>query len=435
MKKLLFLAVAVCVQIETVAQIAAGPMLGYVDMREALVWVQTIDRAEVVLKYTDEESKSVHYSQPVNTEYPTAFTAKLIADQVEPGRSYSYDLVVNGRELKLNGYRFKTQELWQHRTDPPAFTLATGSCAYINEPQYDRPGKGYGGEYGIFEKIADAKPDVMLWLGDNIYLREPDWSTRTGILHRYSHARATTELQRLLSACPHYAIWDDHDYGPNDADRSFIHKELTLEAFELFWGNPSFGLPGMGGITTAFQFNGIDFFLLDNRWFRSNYKVVGTEKELLGKQQIDWLIEALRYSRAPFKIVAVGGQFLSDLAVYENHANYAEEREYLLERLNETGTPGVIFLSGDRHHTELSMLTLENGEVVYDFTVSPLTSTAYDPKKETNTHRVEGTEVGERNFATLHFSGPQKERRLELRVFNAGGQLLWERVIQRTPAE
>ena len=107
----------------------------------------------------------------------------------------------------------------------------------------------------------------------------------------------------------------------------------------------------------------------------------------------------------------------------------------MLKRLNETGTPGVIFLSGDRHHTELSMLTLENGEAVYDFTVSPLTSTAYDPKKETNTLRVEGTEVGERNFATLHFSGPQKERRLELRVFNAGGQLLWERVIERTPAE
>jgi alkaline phosphatase D len=398
-------------------------------MREALIWVQTIDRAEVILEYTPINATRQYYSSPVYTTARTAYTAKLIADKVEPGTRYRYAIIINGERIEMNDFTFATQPLWQYRTDPPAFTLATGSCAFINEPVYDRPTRPYGGDYRIFERIADTQPDVMLWLGDNVYLREPDWNTRTGIMHRYSHARQTPELKRLLRTCPNYAIWDDHDYGPNDADRSFIHKDLTREAFELFWGNPSFGLSAEGGITTQFSFHDVDFFLLDNRWFRSNYKLNGTVKTVFGAAQTEWLIEALKYSKAPFKIVATGGQFLSDLAVYENHAQYPEERNYILRRIDEEGISGVIFLSGDRHHTELSKVTLPGGFNVYDLTCSPLTSTAYDPLKERNNNRVDGTAVGERNFALIQFSGERKNRRAEVRVFNSDGEELWQYTI------
>lgn len=412
-------------------QIASGPMIGYADMREVLIWVQTNDPAEVILHYKSQNGAITYFSEPVYTEAKTAYTAKLIADQVQPGTTYTYDILINGEAMNLKNYAFTTQTLWQYRTDPPEFTLATGSCAFINEERYDRPTKPYGGNYQIFERIADANPDLMLWLGDNVYLREPDWNTRTGIFHRYSHARQTPELRRLLRSCPQYAIWDDHDYGPNDADRSFIHKEKTREAFELFWGNPTFGIPGLEGITTQFTFNDIDFFLLDNRWYRSNYKLQGTPKTVFGYEQTEWLIEALKYSKAPFKIIATGGQFLNDLAVWENHAQYDEEREYILKRLDEEKIEGVIFLSGDRHHTELSMVTLPGGAEVYDLTVSPLTSTAYDPLKEENGNRVDGTAVGERNYATLTFAGPRKNRRVEIKVFNADGQFLWDYTIER----
>ena len=61
--------------------------------------------------------------------------------------------------------------------DPPAFSFVTGSCAFINEAKYDRPGKPYGGGYEIFESMAADDPDMMLWLGDNIYLREVDFQS------------------------------------------------------------------------------------------------------------------------------------------------------------------------------------------------------------------------------------------------------------------
>ena len=75
-----------------------------------------------------------------------------------------------------------------------------------------------------------------------------------------------------------------------------------------------------GGITSYFQWGDVDFFLLDNRYFRSpNYLTEG-EKTILGKEQLEWLIDALVKSRAPFKMVAIGGQVLNTAEKYENYA-------------------------------------------------------------------------------------------------------------------
>jgi alkaline phosphatase D len=101
--------------------------------------------------------------------------------------------------------------------------------------------------------MARENADLMVWLGDNMYLTESDANTRTGIHYRYTKSRSHAALQPLLAQLSHYAIWDDHDYGPNDADRSFVHKDLTLAAFQDFWANPSYGIDGLGGITSMFS--------------------------------------------------------------------------------------------------------------------------------------------------------------------------------------
>ena len=46
---------------------------------------------------------------------------------------------------------------------------------------------------------------------------------------------------------------------------------------------------------------------------------------MLGRDQIDWLINALSFSQAPFKFIVVGGQVLSTGAVYENYSTYKRE--------------------------------------------------------------------------------------------------------------
>ena len=406
----------------------SGPMLGYNEMREVMLWVQTNAAAKVQIAYWPQAEPSRRLlTEERLTDKADAFTAKLIADEVEPGLKYSYELRINGQPVKLSyPTEFEAQPLWQWRTDPPDFKVAIGSCSYINEGPYDRPGRPYGGEYQVFTAIHQQRPHAMVWLGDNVYLREVDWYSRTGILKRYTHTRSLPELQPLLASTHHYAIWDDHDFGPNDSDGSFIHKDKALEAFQLFWGNPTFGLSGQKGITSFFQYMDADFFLLDNRYNRSaNGRKFG-EKTILGEVQLDWLIDALAFSKAPFKIVCVGGQVLNTVAMHENYSNVnPEERAYLLRRIEEEGIKNVVFLTGDRHHTELSRYVNAKGNAVYDFTSSPLSSGTPREVTEVNDNRVEGTLVVQRNFGMLEFSGPRTARKLSLRTYDSEGKELW----------
>ncbi|MCX7606895.1 MAG: alkaline phosphatase family protein, partial [Bacteroidia bacterium] len=291
----------------------------------------------------------------------------------------------------------------------------------------------YGGEYNIFASIVTQKPDFMLWLGDNVYLREADWNSRSGILYRYSHTKSLPALQPLWAACPHYAIWDDHDFGPNDADRGFWGRHLTREAFTLFWANPSYGVPtAPEGITTFFEWSDADFFLLDNRTYRAPNKRNTGERTMLGPQQLEWLIDALKSSKATFKFVACGSQILNPSPGYENFINYEEERKTLLRRIEEENIHGVIFLTGDRHFSEISHISLGNGQKIYDITSSPLTAGPFKaaPEREKNPFRMEGTLTAQRNFLLLSVKGPEKERILLVSAYDSQGSKLWEKTIE-----
>ncbi|MEN3040473.1 MAG: alkaline phosphatase D family protein [Bacteroidia bacterium] len=416
------------------ARLQAGPMIGYTQMREVAIWLQTTTSAKVVIEYADTAfPKNKHRTPPVYTTPEKAYTALFRLAPLEPGRVYRYTVYLNGRAYALPyPTYFKTLPQWRWRSAPPDFCFVIGSCAYINDSLYDRPGEPYGGGYEIFSAIQAQKPDFMLWLGDNVYLREADWNSRSGILYRYTHTRSLPHLQPLLAACPHYAIWDDHDFGPNDADRSFWARFWTREAFTLFWANPSYGVPSVpDGITTFFEWSDADFFLLDNRTFRApNKRVTGT-RQMLGLDQVEWLIDALKSSRATFKFVACGSQILNPSPGYENFINFAEERNLLLKRIEEEGISGVIFLTGDRHFSEISVLTLPNGQKVYDITSSPLTASPFvaAEEKDKNPFRIQETLTTQRNFLLLRVSGPEKDRQLSITAFSTTGEKLWSYTI------
>ena len=271
----------------------------------------------------------------------------------------------------------------------------------------------------------------MVWMGDNTYLREVDWNSRTGFLHRYTHTRSLEELQPLLASTHHYAIWDDHDYGPNDSDGSYWLKETASEIFKLFWGNPNYDVIGEGGITGSFQWADLQFFLLDNRYYRTSDNNFTENRQMLGKKQIDWLINALTSSQAPFKFIVIGGPVLSTEAWYENYATFADERHYLLQKIREAKIEGVIFLDGDRHHTILSVYK-ENKDVypLYDLTCSSLTAGVSSNSEALNTNGIEETFVIQHNFGLLNVSGPRLDRVLNISICDKDGKVLWTRNIR-----
>ena len=421
--------------ISTYAQdlINSGPMVGYSTMQEVLLWVQTEETANVHFEYYEINNPKVKFStDKIETEKKNGYVAKLIADQVIPGKKYKYEVYINNYKIERNyAMEFQTQELWKWRTDPPDVKFVIGSCSYINEPKFDRPGKPYGSNFEIFNSINKKKPDFMLWLGDNTYLREPDWNSRTGFIKRYSHTRAFPELQPLLASTHHYATWDDHDYGPNNSDGSFWLKETASEIFKLFWGNPNYNVTGKGGITGFFQWSDLDFFLLDNRYHRTANNNLTGNRQMLGKDQIDWLINALSFSQASFKFVAVGGQVISNGAVYENYATYPDERKYLLDKIREAKIEGVIFLDGDRHHTILSkMQETKNVYPLYDLTCSSLTAGVNNDNEPYNSFKLEETFVNVNNFGMLNVTGPTNDRELTIQIFDKDGKELWIKSIK-----
>ena len=408
--------------------IQSGPMVCYSDMREVQVWIQTKAAAKVKIVYADQAAPNQKFStDEVLTEKAHGYTAHLTADQVLPGKKYTYEVWVNGKKVNISyPLSFQSQALWQWRNAPPNFKFVVGSCTYINEPDFDRPGNSYGGQYDIFKSIYEQKPDFMVWTGDNAYFREPDWNTRTGMYARYTHGRSVPELQPLLGSTHHYAIWDDHDYGPNDSDRGFWGKRMALETFKDFWGNPNYIFENEG-VTGTFSWNDCQFFLLDDRWWRTPNDNKVDKRELLGEKQLRWLIDALTWSKAPFKFVVIGGQVVNPAKVFENYSTYEEERALLLQKIADAKIPGVMFITGDRHHSVLMKLDRPGTYPLYDLTISPLTSGAGKPvKEEDGAPIVPGTLLTEqRNFATMEISGKRTDRVLKINVYGTKGDFKW----------
>jgi len=420
------------------AQLVAGPMPGHVEFRTAKIWVEVKPGSSVEIWYWKKTGTNTAKKRFVTTTASQWFSPVVIdLVDLEMNTTYEYAVAVNKRLLKKPAKadgEFTTLELWQWRKPAPDFSFLTGSCAYFNEPNYDRPGIPYGKDSSIFEAMAKEKASFMLWLGDNWYTREPDYYSQWGLWYRASRDRGLPVLQNFLKAMPHYAIWDDHDYGPNDADKSYVFKETSRNVFVNYWANPSYGQDGQG-IYTRVTHGDCDFFLMDDRYFRSNDDMEPLAdgkpnplKRMWGAVQMDWLKNALLQSKAPFKFIVTGSQTLNPASPYDCLQDYPIEFEELMSFLSAEKINGLLFLTGDRHHSEVIRYDRREDYSLYDITSSPLTSgTGFASGKEKeNPARVSNTLVEAQNYTRISVSGKTGERKLTIEFLGIKGEKLTE---------
>lgn len=425
---------------ETATWLRAGPMNGYAEIQETLLWLQTDASRQVIIRFWPEDDPHAsRLSRPLTTSSEDDFIAKVLLDGLRFGAEYHYELYLDGHPIALpDGAHFHTQPMWRWRQPPPDFTFAFGSCAYFNEAAFDRPGRPYGSSSPIFDTAAELDVDFMVWLGDNTYYREADWLSEDGMRYRFAHDRATPILQKFLANTHHYATWDDHDYGPDNSDRSFRLRQAALEIFHDYWANPPMGTAETPGVFSRFEWGDVEFFLLDNRFHRSPSRWTGPGKQMLGPEQLRWLKEALVSSKAHFKIVVGGSQFVNemfyDASWQEMWEMFPEEKASFFDFLLRERIEGLVFLSGDRHHTELLKLERDDAYPLYDYTSSPLTAGTSNAKKEAdNPLRVPGTWVQRRhNFGTITVTGPPEDRRLVLKALASDGEEFWRHEIRRS---
>lgn len=416
--------------------IISGPMLGYRAHREVFLWVETKEVQKVTLDYwragQPETKRTLEQASPAVTPAGGQIT-HFRPGLLELGAKYEYTLSLDGVKQDFPfPTTFQTQTLWEWRTPPPDFKFIAGSCAYINDPAYDRPGPGYGKTTRTFELMGDSGADFMVWLGDNWYYREPDYDSISGLWYRPQHDRAIPEMRKLLASMHHYATWDDHDYGPNDSNWSYEYKAETLKIFQAYWGNPSYGEPGNPGVYTKFYWGDAAFFLMDNHYHRDAAAInqdTHPEKTQWGRRQLEWLkqslIQAKELKHFAFKFIATGTQVLQTEPRGEGHEFYRREREELLQFIRENEITGVVFLTGDVHHTGLYRRQLEkDGPWIYELTSSPITAGATDvlkSEKAKDPYVLKDTLVGDQNFTTVEVRGPKDARELVITCIDKQG--------------
>ncbi|MCB0356207.1 MAG: hypothetical protein KDD40_04330, partial [Bdellovibrionales bacterium] len=70
----------------------------------------------------------------------------------------------------------------------------------------------------IWQQIVELKPDLLLLVGDNVYVDDLDLVSRANvsafdIWQRYSDSINNTPIYHKKHLIPILATWDDHDYG------------------------------------------------------------------------------------------------------------------------------------------------------------------------------------------------------------------------------
>ena len=428
-------------------RIVAGPMLGYQEHREVLVWLETEGAGRVELSVrpatSDAPSRLVPATRSLTNPIGT-HVHHFVVDGLVAGQAYSYAIMLDGTaQPAATPLTFRAKTQWEWRGDPPVVRFLVGSCSYINDPPYDRPSgptrPPYGASPEIFRNMAKHGGDFMLWLGDNLYLREQDWSSRYGIFYRYSADRRAEAVQPLLAAMHHYGTWDDHEFGPNDSSRSYELKDTTLEAFRWYWPMRSAGETDNAGIYTRFVQGDAEIFVLDGRYHRDASALADATpgKSFLGPRQLAWLKSALSDSNAnsniALRFIAVGSQFLNPMAYDENLSRYPQERADILDFILKNKIGGVVFLTGDRHFGEFSRLERAGAPPVLELTSSSLTAGANRrPVTEgekwaeaKNPVRVPGSIIVENNFGEITLTGPRRARILGFTAYNREGKALW----------
>lgn len=237
----------------------------------------------------------------------------------------------------------------------------------------------------ILNTIVADRPDVFIFLGDNIYA---DTTEMDVMRAKYAKLQADPGFAKLIQSCPILATWDDHDYGVNDGGADYAQKVESQKVFVDFWQDPADSpRRSRAGVYDSRVFGPegkrVQVILLDTRYFRSqlatgDQQVGGRyvpsndpNQMMLGDAQWKWLEEQLLVP-AELRIVATSIQLLATASGQETWSNLPRERERMLQLIESTKAGGVILISGDRHWSELSVLEDTVGYPVYELTSSSL---------------------------------------------------------------
>ncbi|GDY14507.1 hypothetical protein LBMAG53_33850 [Planctomycetota bacterium] len=297
---------------------------------------------------------------------------------------------------------------------------------------------------GALTALGRERADLALFIGDNGYflparrvpggddmLLPADWDSPGQMAEVHLGFKNISALRPLFRSASCLAIWDDHDYGPNDSDGTFALKGDSRRLFQASWANQ----PAAGqGIWFTIRRGDVQLFMLDDRWDRSpNRSPDGPGKSLLGPAQKAWLKSELLASTATLKLIVCGGQFLADYSErFESWQLFRNEREELLAFFQEHKVPGLVFLSGDRHLAELIRWDRAGLPPLYELTSSAASAGMVSAtfRDLVNPRRVAGC-TDQQNYGVVEWDPTRGS--VALAVHGSDGAAVFRQVVEISP--
>ena len=316
----------------------AGPLTGDVRANQVTLWMYAPIKSKCTFSYRAEGSSKAD----AKTGELTALSnpAAKVPGQIlkstvvglSPNTAYQYQVTIDGKADPSWKGSFKTAPLEGTST---AFRMAITSCMHIKRAQRS------------WNLLLAEQPDLHLTVGDTHYADTTDPTIQ--FQHHLAYRRKK-EFANVLRQVPTYAIWDDHDYGPNNSDGTAEGKEFSLAGWKQAWPNPASGTPDTPGAFFKFSRGDVDFFVVDGRYHRSPNELPDNDKKrMLGDAQFEWLLSGLKNSKAKFKIIA-SGSVLHHSKV-DGWRIFTFSRHRLFDAIKKHKISGVMYIGGDMHQS------------------------------------------------------------------------------------
>ena len=272
------------------------------------------------------------------------------------------------------------------------YKLGIGSCV---DQDYPTP---------AWASLEKESINSFFFLGDNIYGDVPSGRLDNIIL---SYEKLNDQMPSWLKNTEKLVIWDDHDYGLNDAGANYIYKAESQQIYNDAWNidqnDPRRSREGIY-FSELKDIAGKKILIvgLDTRYFRSNLIKIGNSYKphknsnttILGPIQWQWLEKELSREH-DILILASSIQVLATEHRFEKWSNIPHERDKLLALLNKLSSK-VLIISGDRHRS--GFYKLDN---IYEFTSSSLNKGIF-PSYESDSLLL-GKTYTQNNYGIIQF--------------------------------
>ena len=202
-------------------------------------------------------------------------------------------------------------------------------------------------------RYVQAKPDVSIWVGDNVYADTED--DPEVIKKAYAQLEAKPAFRELRDQSIFLVTWDDHDFGLNNAGQEYQLKGESKQIFREFWGLRDEIEADQDGVYYAKMVGDGDrklqVILLDVRYNRDQPHSGG---DVLGEEQWAWFEKQLTQP-ATLRFIVSGSQVLleAEASSSETWDQYPDSRQRLFDTIKRTRAEGVVLITGDQHYAEV----------------------------------------------------------------------------------